>query len=106
MQCPALSNGFAGSPPGTGGTALFEQTWEIGVEVRYQPNLLQSLNGTEVPSYLSILKQRAGTIWNAPPEEGGSGAGSLTEILEFGRELTLRSVGRSKLLVSSRDSSP
>jgi hypothetical protein len=111
MTYPTIEGIFVGSPRMFIGKPLNEQNWDLVVEVLYAPNTLEGLPHTELPNYLSILRQKPARIWQESPGEGSpGGAGSdvseLAVTLEFGKELILRTDGKSKLAISPTESSP
>lgn len=111
MTYPTIEGSFVGSPRMFIGKPLIEQSWELLVEVLYEPNTLEVLPHTCLPNYLSILSQKQARIWQASPGEGspagaGSEASALAVTLEFGNELILRTDGKTKLLISPTESSP
>jgi hypothetical protein len=111
MTYPKIEGSFVGSPRIFIGKPLHKQHWELSVEVLYAPNSLEALPHTALPNYLSILSQKPARIWKEIPGEGSpGGAGSeVSELpvpLEYGKELILRSDGKTKLMVSPTESSP
>jgi hypothetical protein len=105
MPYPQLIGTFSGSPRIFIGQPLNEQTWELVVEVLYEPALLAPLPHTRLPEYLNILSQNPARIWmDLSDEESPLGSGSaifeLPATLAYGRELTLRTEGLSKLAIS------
>ena len=106
LPYPVLSDGFGGSPAGGERRRLSEQTWPVIVEVLYSPSRLEALPGSVLPDYRSVLNQDLASVWSANPDEGGSPGLSLSVELRFGREIVLKTHGRSKLFLSPLDSSP
>jgi hypothetical protein len=94
---PPLSKLNLGSPPGSGQGSIFDATWPVQVQVRYQPSQvnfpLAGLQGIsdawmQIPSLKSILQsQGAGTIW---PTEAGPAVATFSATLQYGTELVLR----------------
>lgn len=113
---PTLANVPQGSPFVPVEMPLFEQTWTIGVEIRYAPAELQPLPGTDTPHYASLLSQSAAEMWAELPLGPNPGVVSLSSSLElqYGREALLRTQERSsptirelpKFLVSPVMTSP
>jgi hypothetical protein len=91
---------WSGSSPPPGSSALADQTWSLQLAVRYDPAgasppLPDPVSGI-APDLCTVLGQRAATLL-----EDLSPATPLTgAVLAFGRQLTLRTPGRSVLLVS------
>lgn len=113
---PTLANVPQGSPFIPVEMPLFEQTWTIGVEVRYAPGELRQLPGTDTPDYASVLGQSVAEMWEELPLGTNPGVVSLSSSLElrYGLEAVLRTKDRSgptirelpKLLVSPVMTSP
>ena len=91
---------WAGSSPPAGSRALADQTWDLVLGVRYDPASasppLPDPGAGIAPDLCTVLGQGAATLLAAP-----SPAAPLTgATLAFGRQLTLRTLGSSVLLVS------
>lgn len=109
MPYPTIEGSFVGSPRIFIGKPLVAQSWELSVEVLYEPNVLEPLPHTTLPNYLSILSQKQARIWKQSPEAGSPGAAGseVSELpveLEFGKALTLRTDGKSTLMISPTES--
>jgi len=106
LPYPDLPAGFSGSPDSPGHKPLFEQTWELDLEVLFSPNTFENLPGTSIPSYLSILRQDAASVWTAPKDEGGIAVTSLPILLEYNKTTNPRTEGETSLLIEPAVSSP
>ena len=88
-----------GSSPPPGSRALSDQTWPLTIAVRYAPAAasppLPDPASGNAPDLCAVLTQPSGTLLGA--ESPATPLGSQT--LAFGRELVLRTPGRSVLLV-------
>lgn len=88
-----------GSSPPPGSRSLSNQTWPLTVTVRYAPALasppLPGPASVTVPDLCAVLMQPAGTLLAADSPTTALGS----QILTFGRELVLRTPGRSVLHV-------
>lgn len=94
---PPLGKLSLGSPPGSGQGSIFDTTWPVQVQVRYQPSQvtfpLAGLQGIsdawmQIPSLKSVLQsQGAATIW---PTEAGPAVATFSATLQYGTELVLR----------------
>ncbi|HEX7027739.1 MAG TPA: hypothetical protein VF268_10900 [Gammaproteobacteria bacterium] len=96
---PDLSVGFGGSPATTH-VPLHEQSWNVGLEVAYSPETLESLAETDIPNYTSILNQSTADIFPSDPEVSSSPVTQLSLLLEFNKTTVARTDGQSYLLVS------
>jgi hypothetical protein len=94
---PPLEKLSHGSPPGSGQGSIFDTTWPVQVQIKYQPSKitfpLAGLQGIsdawmQIPSLKSILQdQGAATIW---PIEAGPAAATFSATLQYGSVLVLR----------------
>jgi hypothetical protein len=93
---PILERLSLGSPPGSGQGNIYNTTWPVAVQVRYQPSKLRfplaasnlSSPWPATPSLKSILNdQSSATIWNT---EAGPPTATNTATLQYGVELVLR----------------
>lgn len=110
MPYPTLVEGIGGSPPPVERKRIFEQTWDLQIEVLYQPGALETLSGTQLIEYRSVLRQQAAQIWPDAPSEGGVATLSwqvqhrygVQTILKthFIDESTVATERRAKLLVT------
>ncbi len=105
LPYPTLIDGLASSPP-AGGRTLSAHTWQLLVEVLYEPHHVADLPGTALKDYPSVLTQSTANIWSRLPEHGGSPRPDLTTQIRFGEELTLRTDGLAALRVSPSSSPP
>ncbi len=76
-----------------------EQSWAVGVGVRYQPSAFSVPTGAVLPELRGVLAQAPGVIWTSRSAPPGQGVNALSETLLFGQELVLRTAGESVLLV-------
>lgn len=106
LTYPTIEGSFVGSPRMFIGKPLNEQEWDLFVEVLYEPNTLEALPHTHLPNHLSILSQKQARIWKESPGEAGSDVSELAVTLNFGKELILRTDGKTKLMISPTESSP
>jgi hypothetical protein len=84
-----------GSSPPPGSRSLSDQTWPVGIAVRYDGSAVPAV-ATDPPDLCAVLEQIPATPFHdlSPPV-------SLTEAtLAFGRELVLRTAGHPVLVVS------
>ncbi len=105
LPYPTLIDGLGASPPADGRT-LSSHSWQLLVEVLYEPAHVDGLPGTELKDYPSVLTQSAANVWSRLPEHGGSPRPDLTTQIRFGEELTLRTDGLAALRVSPASSPP
>ena len=106
MPYPELVEGFGGSPSSAAHKTIHEQTWDLDLEIFYSPQTLESLPGTSVPDYLSVLRQDAADIWPVAENDGGTSALSLTITLEYHKPAIPRTDGYSTLFISPIETSP
>lgn len=106
LRYPPPEEFLGGSPAGTGPRSLGDSTWPVRIEVFYSPTTQTGLEGTELPSYLSVLSQDASDIYTVPPSSGGVAEPDWSGELAYGEQLIVRSQGSSRLLISPGDSSP
>lgn len=97
---PDLQEGFAGSPADGSSGSLYEQSWELSLSVFYSPSSQQSLPGTNIPNYLSILHQQAAEIWPQQLSEGGSPLTQFPVSLVYNQPAVTKTEGLSQLLIS------
>ncbi len=90
---------IVGSPPATTRTPMEQQGWDVTLSVSYEPSVLAPPAGATLPDFRRVVAQRAAQPWPAAPELGGATAPTIAGRLEFGRELVLRTAGRSSILV-------
>lgn len=87
-----------GSSPPPGSRALSDQTWPLTIAVRYaetaSPPLPDPASGV-APDLCAVLTQPYGTLLDTASPATPLGS----QTLNFGRELVLRTTGRSSLLV-------
>ena len=87
---------WSGASPPPGSTSLSDQTWTLEAAVRYTPSRSRlPSDEPEPPDLCHVLTQTTATVL---PGDSPTSA-LLSETLMFGRELVLRSAGRSVLLV-------
>lgn len=106
MPYPTLIDGIGGSPTANNRKPLYEQTWNLAIEVLFEPTHLQELPGSRMKDYKSILNQSQAQIWPISPKKGGLPIANQHVQLEFGKEVILKTAGLSKLLVSPAASPP
>jgi hypothetical protein len=83
-----------GTSPPPGSRALSDQTWSVSVSVRYSAAATSPPAG-DPPDLCGVLTQSPATLLTTPSPPLPLGA----QTLAFGRELVLRTAGRSDLLV-------
>jgi hypothetical protein len=103
---PLIDADFNVSPISVGYGPLYAQAWDLQLEVFYSPATLESLAGTSLPDYLSILNQSQANIWSISEDNGGVPSLSLPLLLEYQRPVIPRTEGLSYLLVGTTDTSP
>ena len=104
---PSLPEGFAGSPASFGnGSPVGERGWDISIRVLHEPGRLTGLPGTSIPEYRSILSQRQGGLYDAPPSATSHAIEHLDARLAFGQELILRTAGLHVQLAEPSPTSP
>jgi len=98
VQCPYPEPRWQISSPPPGSAALSQQGWTVDVSVRYSPGRASPPSSEcQPPDLCEVLTQRSGTLLASE-----SPISTLApQNLIFGRELVLRSAGRSELLVLS-----
>lgn len=106
MPYPTLIDGIGGSPSAINRKHLYEQTWNLTIEVLYEPTQLQQLPNSIMKDYHSILNQRQADIWPISPDDGGQPAVNQIVQLNFGKDVILKTEGLSKLLISPAASPP
>lgn len=108
LPYPEIEGGLGGSPSIGSGVALADQTWDLLLQVHYEPALVEEIDlvDTTTYSYASILRQAPSTLYADPPETGGVPENDLQLTLEFGRELIANTEGLSELLVNPVGSPP
>jgi hypothetical protein len=96
VQCPYPEPRWQISSPPPGSAALSQQSWTIDVSVRYSPGWTSPPSSEcQPPDLCEVLTQPSGTLLASE-----SPTSTLApQHLIFGRELVLRSAGRSELLV-------
>lgn len=110
MPYPTLIESISGSPPPVDRKRIFEQVWDLQIEVQYQPGALQALAGSRLPEYRNVLGQQVAQIWPDAPDEGGTSTlswqvehryGAQTILrTHFNDESTVATERRAKLLVT------
>lgn len=83
-----------GSPPHGSGT-IDQLTWQLTIQVFYQPSKLSFVPTLSPPDTLSILGQAAASIYDQP----GVAGPNLVRPIRFGDDLAVKTVGRSELLI-------
>lgn len=96
---PAPEALLGGSPGGAGSGGLGEATWPVTVRVFYRPTAHESLAGTTLPHYTSLLRQDPAEILATLPAEGGTPQPDWTGELAYLEPLVLRTEGASRLLI-------
>jgi hypothetical protein len=98
VQAPYPEPRWQGGSPPPGSTALLNQSWSVDAAVRYRPFAAGPMSPTAAlspPDLCRLLTQPPATLL-----ESDSPTTALpAQLLYFGRELILRSTGRSVLLV-------
>lgn len=104
---PSLEQGFGGSPAAFGsGTPIGDRQWDLTLSVSYEPSRLQSVNGTPLPEYHSVLEQGPGTVWTLSPASGGVPQSERAVTLSFHHPAVLHSVDEPVQYVSPLSSIP
>lgn len=116
MPYPARFEGIGGASPPSNNKRIFDQTWDLQVEVLYQPGALESLANSSLHEYRSILRQQSAQIWPEAPDEGGVATSSWQVEQRYGQptilktrfldESTVAIERRAKLLVTPAASPP
>lgn len=106
MPYPTLVDGIGGSPVASHRKLLYEQTWQLSVEVLYAPDQVQPLPYSTLNEYSSVLNQNRAQIWPVHPEDGGAPVDLENVQLNFGKDVILKTAGFSKLMVSPAASPP
>lgn len=99
---PPVTVALSGSPLIGTRIALSEQTWEVDVRIRYEPDTVAGFVGVSEPNLRTVFEQGNGVFYSSA---GSAGVDELNEEIVFGRPTILRTSGDSKLWVSA-DSSP
>lgn len=96
VQCPYPEPRWQISSPPPGSAALSQQSWTVDLSVRYSPGAASPPpSERQPPDLCEVLMQAPGTLLaSASPTST-----LAVQNLIFGRELVLRSAGRSELLV-------
>lgn len=105
LPYPSIAQDIAGSPPPALGLgSLFGQRWPLELRVLYHPDHQIALPRTDLPDYLSLLTQPLADLWLESPDVGASPG--LAEVwsgsLDYGRELTVTTLGAQRLLIEPR----
>lgn len=106
LAYPGVEETPLGSPQVTPSLPLLERAWPVRLQVFYSPATRQSLPGTTLPDYESVLTQNPSDVWQLPLDGGGTPAPEWLGDLRFGRELTARSGDAPQLLVGPETTSP
>ena len=106
MPYPTIINGISGSPASHSHKFLYQQAWQLSIEIRYAPFQVQSLPYSDLKDYSSVLNQACAQIWSEPPESGGAPVCMKDVELHYGKDVVLKTAGLSKLVVSPAVSPP
>lgn len=106
LAYPGVEQTPLGSPQVTPSLPLLARLWPVRLQVFYSPATWQSLPGTALPDYESVLTQNPAEVWQTPPDGGGTPGPEWLGDLQFGRELTARSGDAPQLLVGPETTSP
>ncbi|MFL5588088.1 MAG: hypothetical protein ACJ8DI_10585 [Ktedonobacteraceae bacterium] len=87
---PALQNGGAGP----GGEYVAQLTWDVTIQVSYQPTQLISVPGVEQPDMRSIIEQERAKVYQQVDQP----LSELKTKLPFGRDLVVTTGGQKSLL--------
>lgn len=87
---PALQNGGAGP----GGEYVARLTWDVTIQVSYQPSQLIFVPGVEPPDMRSIIEQGRAKVY----QQAGQASDELSTQLPFGRDLVVTTEGQQSLL--------
>lgn len=107
MPTPPLIEGFGGSPGSFGfGGPMGERTFDLLIEVFYEPSRLVELPGTAVPEYRSLLAQRQGAMWLVPPNPSDLPDPDRLVTVDVGQTVILRTFDQHEQFVTSAPASP
>ena len=87
---PLIALDFSVSPVKFDTGPLYQQTWDLNLQILYSPDFLETLSGTSIPNYMSILKQSGANIWSESETQNDMPLTSLPITLEFNKPVTLR----------------
>lgn len=83
-----------GSPP-HGNSKIDQLTWQLSIQVLYQPSRQAFVAGLNPPDTLSILEQERANVYD---QDGAAGPG-LFRPISFGKDVVVTTTGYSQLLV-------
>ena len=108
LPYPEIAGGLGSSPSIGSGVSLAEQTWELLLEVYYEPSAVEEIDLVDATTwdYRTILRQAQSTVFEQAPESGGMPQLNLSLQLEFGRDLIAATDSLSELLVNPVGSPP
>lgn len=100
MPYPYLSIAFGSSPPSSDGLRLFQRTWILNISVFYEPLGQESLPGSVLPDYSSVLNQNQALIYIESPDTDVGEVAQMQADLVYGRDLIVKTTGYSELYIS------
>lgn len=106
MPYPVLVESITGSPPPTSHKQMYEQLWDLQIEVFYQPEAQVDLPESDLKDYRSILNQAQALIWRVSIEDGGTPTTSINVEHSFGKDSVLKTRDNTKLFVTPVASIP
>lgn len=106
LPYPPLAEGFGGSPGTPASQPLSDRSWDLDLEVLFEPASLTPLPGSQLPDYLSMLSQSPADIVIRRTTTGPELQPSMPLNLRFGQPLVAATEGLSQLLVSALATSP
>lgn len=93
----------APSPPGP---PISDRTWDLAVDVAWEPALLAPLPGTDLPDLARVLDQQPAGIVSAAGSPPAPPASEWLGTLRYDGEVVARSAGDSRLLIVPAGSPP
>jgi hypothetical protein len=108
LSYPEIAGGLGTSPSIGSGVSLAERTWELTLEVYFEPSAVEEIDLGDATTwdYRTILRQAQSTIFEQAPESGGMPHPNLSLQLEFGRDVIAATDSLSELLVNPVGSPP
>lgn len=104
MAYPSTHMSFGSSPPVIDGVRLFQRTWDVTMNVYYEPTALIALNGSDIPDYSSVLNQSQAVIYTESPETDVGEVLDMPVELLYGRDVVVKTECFSELYISQTGS--
>ena len=101
-----VSPGGAVSPPGPPGPPVADRTWDLALDVAWEPGALAPLPGTDLPDLARVLDQQPAGIVLAAGSPPAPPASEWSGTLRYDGEVVARSAGDSRLLIVPAGSPP